>query len=115
MQSNLATQLAALGDPARLAVIGLLRKQPLCSSDLADALSMSRPMMSKHLGILRRSGFVKEAAQELTADARIRLYQLRQEPFTELRGWLDEVEAFWGENLGSFKAHAERTYRKRLR
>ena len=38
-----------------------------------------------------------------------RVYRLRPERFAALRGWLQEVEAFWGEQLGAFKAHAERT------
>ena len=28
---------------------------------------------------------------------------------SELRAWLDDVEAFWGDQLGAFKAHAEKT------
>ena len=39
------------------------------------ALSMSRPAMSRHLRILRRSGLVEEEAVE--DDARVRVYQLR--------------------------------------
>jgi hypothetical protein len=38
---------------------------------------------------------------------------LRQEPFSEIRGWLDEVEAFWATELAAFKAHAERGKGKR--
>jgi hypothetical protein len=38
----------------------------------------------------------------------VRLYRLRPGAFTSLRGWLDEVESFWGEQLQSFKQHAER-------
>jgi DNA-binding transcriptional ArsR family regulator len=110
-----SSQFGALADPARLGVIRLLRKRPLCSSDLADALAVSRPMMSKHLGVLRKSGFVEEAAQPHEADARVRLYQLRQQPFTALRSWLDEVEAFWGDQLGGFRAHVERKYGKPAR
>jgi hypothetical protein len=41
------------------------------------------------------------------------VYQLRREPFSALRGWLDEVEAFWSLQLDGFKAHAERTRGKK--
>ena len=67
---------------------------------------MSRPAMSRHLRILRRAGLVEE--NELEDDARVRLYRLRQEPFLELRAWLDEVESFWEDQLQSFKEHVER-------
>jgi DNA-binding transcriptional ArsR family regulator len=101
----------ALGDPARLAVVGLLRKRPLRSSEIATALEISRPTMSRHLQLLRRTGLVEETA--LDGDARARVYRLRPERFAELRDWLDEVEAFWGEQLQAFKAHAERKPKRR--
>jgi hypothetical protein len=40
-------------------------------------------------------------------DARVRLYPLRREPFEDLRGLVEEVEAFWDDQLAAFVAHAE--------
>ena len=111
MQSNLDRSFAALADPTRRRVIDLLRKKPLYSSEIADALSVSRPAMSRHLRVLRKSGLVSEEVQE--HDARLRMYQLRPEPFSGLRSWLDEVARFWEDQLGAFKAHAERKHGKR--
>jgi DNA-binding transcriptional ArsR family regulator len=104
---NLQSTFTALAEPTRLAVIDLLRQRPRCASEIADALSMTRPAMSRHLRVLRKAGVVSES--ELEDDARVRVYRLEQEPFGALRGWLDEVEAFWGVQLQAFKAHAERT------
>ncbi len=98
----------ALGDPARLAVIRLLRDRPRRSSDIAAALSLTRPTTSRHLGVLRKAGLVEETTGE--DDARSREYRLRPQPFARLRSWLDDVEGFWGEQLGSFKEHVEGTY-----
>ena len=42
-----------------------------------------------------------------------RSYRLRPERFSELRHWLEEVEAFWAAELDSFKEHVERTRSKR--
>jgi DNA-binding transcriptional ArsR family regulator len=108
---ELARTFAALSDPTRCAVIGLLRHEPLCSSAMADALSTSRPMMSRHLRVLREAGLVEEESPN--EDARVRVYRLCREPFTNLRSWLDDVEAFWGGQLAAFKAHAERTRGRR--
>ena len=72
---------------------------------------MSRPAMSRHLKLLRKTGLVSES--ELAEDARVRMYQLEREPFTELRDWLSEVEAFWGDQLQAFKAHAEKRKKRR--
>ena len=109
--SNLDRTLLALADPTRRGVIDLLRKKPRKASELADALSMTRPAMSRHLRLLRKSGLVSES--ELEDDARVRMYRLERKPFLELRGWLEEVEAFWADQLAAFKLHAERGKRRR--
>jgi len=98
---------AALADPTRRRVVELLRKRPRRAGELAAAFGMSPPAMSRHLRVLRRTSLVEE--DSLDEDARVRVYRLRPERFAALRGWLQEVEAFWGEQLGAFKAHAERT------
>jgi DNA-binding transcriptional ArsR family regulator len=105
--------LLALADPTRRGVIELLRKQPRRASDLAELLSMTRPAMSRHLKLLRKSGLVSES--EPDHDARVRMYQLERQPFEELRSWLDEVEAYWGEQLTAFKAFAEKRSKGRKR
>src|SRR5437763_1128782 len=105
-----ATQLdrtfAALADPTRRGVIELLRKRPRRAGELAAAFEMSAQAMSRHLRVLRRTGLVEEDG--LDEDARVRVYRLRAEPFAALRDWIEEVEAFWTDQLGAFKAHAER-------
>jgi DNA-binding transcriptional ArsR family regulator len=103
--------LAALADPTRRRVVDLLRKKPLRAGDLAAAFEMSAPAMSRHLRVLRQSGLVEE--EGLDEDARVRVYQLRPERFAAMRGWLDEVEAYWGDQLAAFKAHAERRKKER--
>lgn len=101
--------LAALADPTRRRVIDLLREGPLRAGELAVTAHTSAPAMSRHLRVLRASGLVE--AEGVDDDARLRVYKLRPEPFVALQAWLDQVEAFWGEQLGAFKAHVERTRR----
>jgi DNA-binding transcriptional ArsR family regulator len=96
----------ALADPTRRGVIELLRQEPRKASDLAEALAMTRPAMSRHLRVLRKTGLVTESEPE--HDARVRVYRLEREPFAELRGWLEDVEGFWADQLSAFQAHAER-------
>jgi DNA-binding transcriptional ArsR family regulator len=103
--------LAALADPTRRGVVDLLRAGPLRAGELAEALSMSPPAMSRHLRVLRTSGLVAEEHAE--DDMRARVYRLRQAPFKDLRRWVEEVELFWGGQLDAFKAHAERTRAKK--
>lgn len=111
MTPDLDQTLVALADPTRRGVVDLLSKKPRRAGELADAFGMSPPAMSRHLRVLRRTGLIEDDAVE--HDARIRLYRLRPEPFTALRGWLDHVEQFWAGQLDAFKAHAERKGRRR--
>ena len=114
MRSNKPTldaTFAALSDETRLAVVRLLMSEPRCSSDIADAVGTSRPTMSRHLSVLRKAGIIEETTQG--DDARVRVYTLRRERFRDMRDFIDEVEAFWGDQLASFKAHAEKKYAKK--
>lgn len=108
MPTSLEETFLALGDPARLRVVRLLRKRPRRSGEIAAALALSRPSTSRHLGVLRRAGLVEEATLE--DDARSREYRLRPQPFARVRAWLDEVEAFWSDQLDGFKEHVEKKY-----
>ena len=96
---------AALGDPTRLAVISLLRSKPHRAGELASALHMSAPALSRHLRVLRKCGLIADDAVD--SDARVRLYRLEPAAFATMREWLTEVEAFCSGQLDAFKAHAE--------
>ena len=108
---NLDETLLALADPTRRRVVDLLRRKPQRAGDLAAALEVSPPRLSRHLRILRKSGLIEDSGVD--HDARISLYRLKPEPFETLKDWLQEVESFWTMELAAFKAHAERTRSKR--
>ena len=108
---NLDETLLALADPMRRRVVDLLRKKPQRAGDLAAALDVSPPRLSRHLRILRKSGLIEDSGVD--HDARVSLYRLKPEPFERLKDWLQEVESFWTMELAAFKAHAERTRSKR--
>jgi DNA-binding transcriptional ArsR family regulator len=107
MPQTLDSTLAALADPTRRQVVDLLRERPRRAGELADGCATSAPAMSRHLRVLRASGLVELAPEQIDQDARMRVYRLRPEPFVTLHAWLDQVEAFWNEQLGAFKAYAE--------
>jgi DNA-binding transcriptional ArsR family regulator len=103
---DLDRTLAALADPHRRRAIDLLRDGPKRASDLARALDVTPPVMSRHLRVLRVSGLVQEEHPEF--DARVRIYSLRPGATQQLREWLDQIEAMWTQQLSAFKAHLER-------
>jgi len=79
--------LEALGDRTRRQIVHRLRGGPLPVGELAAALPVSRPAVSQHLAVLRRSGLVRydEAGTR-------NLYRLDPSGLSELRAWLD---GFW--------------------
>jgi DNA-binding transcriptional ArsR family regulator len=101
---------SALADPTRRAVVELLQQRPHRAGELADALAMTPPALSRHLRVLRRSGLV--AGDEPEHDARVRVYRLRPEGFTSLQDWVGTIGALWADQLAAFKSHAERRLRK---
>jgi DNA-binding transcriptional ArsR family regulator len=98
--------LAALADPQRRRVVDLLVERPRAAGELARALELPAPTMSRHLKTLRESGLVEESHPAF--DARVRIYALRPEPMVHLLRWLEEAERLWSEQLAAFKAHVER-------
>jgi len=103
---DLATLMQALGDPARLRVVEVLSRSPRRAGDLADAVGVTAPTMSKHLRVLLAAGIV--ADERGARDARVRVFRLRRESVVAVRAWLDQVQAHWDEQLRAFKAHVER-------
>ncbi len=109
--TDLDRTLAALADPVRRAVVERLRRKPHRAGELAAALDLSPPAMSRHLRVLRTTGLVEE--EHGGDDARVRMYRLRPEALGGLRRWLDDVERFWNMQLDAFKEHAEGKARRR--
>ena len=98
--------LAALADPHRRRVVDLLSQGAMPAGELAKAVGLSPPAMSRHLRTLRQSGVVEESHPDF--DARVRIYALRAEAMSELKRWLEETERLWAEQLIAFKAHLEK-------
>jgi len=79
------------------------------AGELADAAGLSAPAMSRHLRVLLDAGVV--ADERRAEDARLRVFHLRPEGLVELQAWLDQLQARWNQQLGSFRRHVERTSR----
>ena len=95
----------ALSDPVRRRAVELLGKRPHSAGELADALGLAPPAMSRHLRALKEGGLVEDGHPHF--DARVRIYSLKQGATDELKRWLAETEAMWTHQLGAFKRHVE--------
>ena len=100
---GLGRTLAALADPHRRRVVQILSERPRRAGELAQALDLSPPAMSRHLRTLRQCGLVEERHDGF--DARVRVYRLRPEPMANLAAWLRETEAMWATQLTAFRDH----------
>jgi DNA-binding transcriptional ArsR family regulator len=102
---DVAVVLGALADPTRRQVVELLGAAPRRAGELAAAVGMSAPAMSRHLKVLLQSGIV--ADERTVADARLRYFKLRPQSIVTLQAWLDQLQANWDEQLASFRRHVE--------
>jgi len=67
--------------------------------ELADALPISRPAVSRHLRLLKEAGLVADRAEGTR-----RLYRLQDEGIEAVRAYLEQV---WGEAAARFRIRAE--------
>jgi DNA-binding transcriptional ArsR family regulator len=91
----------ALGDPNRRAIVELLGGGERSVREIADALPISRPAVSRHLRLLKQAGLVVEEPR----GAR-RMYRLHDEGVAAVRAYLERV---WGEAVTRFRVLAEST------
>jgi DNA-binding transcriptional ArsR family regulator len=92
----------AVADPTRRAILDRLRRGGVPVSELAAGFRMSRPAVSKHLGVLRRARLVRERRE-----GRQRIYQATPAPLEAVAQWVESYRTFWHTNLLSLKRHVE--------
>jgi DNA-binding transcriptional ArsR family regulator len=79
--------LDALGDRTRRQIVECLRGGPSSVGELAARLPVSRPAVSQHLTVLKRSGLVSVEERGTR-----NIYRLDPAALASLRAWLD---TFW--------------------
>lgn len=58
--AELAPLMRLLSEPIRLEILLLLSRGECCVCDLVEAIGKSQPLLSHHLGALRRRGLVRD-------------------------------------------------------
>jgi len=100
---NVESVFEVLAEPNRRAILSLLVSSQQSVGEIERQLGMPQPTVSKHLRVLRETGFV-----ESTVDAQRRLYRLRPEPLQELDAWLDQFRRFWSAHVDALERHLDR-------
>jgi DNA-binding transcriptional ArsR family regulator len=95
--------LHALADESRRTMLEILRTQPATVGELARAVPIARPGVSRHLRVLREAGLV-----EVEQRAQWRIYQLRPEPLAELDSWLGRYRVLWEQRLDALHTEIAR-------
>ena len=102
--------LQALADESRRTMLEMLRSRPSTVGELAEALPIARPGVSRHLRVLRQAGLV-----EVEPNAQWRIYRLRPEPLAQLDNWLGRYRVMWEQRLGALHAEIGRGKRQKRR
>ena len=100
--------LAALADPVRRELVGLLARGEVAAGDLAGRFPVSRPAVSRHLRVLREAGLVT-----VRAEGKRRLYALDPTPLRELDEWLETYRDLWAARLDALDTEIARGRRAR--
>ena len=98
-----------IAEPNRRAILSLLVSSQQSVGEIERQLHMTQPTVSKHLRVLRDTGFV-----ESTVDAQRRLYRLRPEPFQEMDTWLAQFRRFWTVHIDALERHLDRMDRDHM-
>lgn len=91
---------AALGDPTRSAIVGLLAAQDRTVSSVAQELPITLQGTLKHLAVLERAGLVSR-----TKSGRTVTVHLRREALEDAELWLQRTRLFWTNHLDRLAAH----------
>jgi DNA-binding transcriptional ArsR family regulator len=91
----------ALGDTNRREILRILSGGEKQVREIADAMSISRPAVSRHLRLLKDAGMVAERAEGTR-----RIYCLQERGIEAVREYLGRV---WGEAAARFRLLAENT------
>jgi len=91
----------ALGDPIRREIVRMLSAGGKPVHELAEALPVSRPAVSRHLRLLKEAGLVGEHPVGTR-----RVYHLQDEGVQAIQAYLEGV---WGEAAARFRLTAENT------
>lgn len=84
----------AVAEPRRREVLEALGTEELSVSQLVERLGWKQPMVSKHLGVLKKVELVSERRV-----GRQRLYRVNAERLKPIFDWVTPFERFWSDRF----------------
>ncbi|MBX3186565.1 MAG: winged helix-turn-helix transcriptional regulator [Labilithrix sp.] len=100
----------AVADPIRRRILVMLHEAPRVAGAIADAFSVSRPAVSRHLRVLREAGLVRD-----TVSGREREYALERDALAPLEAFLARLRgpSVWSQRLDALETEVHRVRRRR--
>ena len=100
----------ALADPTRREILLMLHDAPRTAGAIAEAFTVSRPAISRHLRVLREAGLVRD-----TVSGREREYTLALDALAPLEAFLAQLRgpSVWSHRLDALETEVHRVRRGR--
>ena len=92
----------AIAEPNRRHILEFIAAEERSVNDIADALDLGQPSVSKHLQVLREVGLVTARK-----DGRRTMYRTNAEALRTIHDWAQMFAQYWRGQLRRIKAHAE--------
>jgi DNA-binding transcriptional ArsR family regulator len=92
----------AIAEPRRRHILEFIGGNERSVTEIADALELGQPSVSKHLQVLRDVGLVR-----VRRDGRHTLYRINPEALRTIHEWSGMFAQHWRGQLRRIKAHAE--------
>jgi DNA-binding transcriptional ArsR family regulator len=106
---SLNATFAALADPTRRAILGLLTQGEATVNELAAPFDMRLPSVSKHLKVLERAGLIERGRE-----AQWRPRRLQAAPLKEASDWLDGYRSFWEASFDRMAGYLDELHTKEI-
>jgi len=92
----------AIAEPRRRHILELIAGEERSVNEIADALELEQPSVSKHLQVLRNVGLVTTRR-----DGQRILYRTNAHGLRTIHDWCAMFERHWRSQLRRIKSHAE--------
>jgi DNA-binding transcriptional ArsR family regulator len=92
----------AIAEPRRRHILELIGGDERSVTEIAEALELAQPSVTKHLQVLRDVGLVR-----VRRDGRRTMYRINAETLRSIHEWSGMFARHWRGQLQRIKAHAE--------
>ncbi len=84
----------AIAEPKRRALIEAMAGKELTVNQIVERMGWNQPMVSKHLGVLKRVGLASERRE-----GRYRVYKVNAAQLKPVQEWVVQFEQLWSNSL----------------